>query len=416
MRVLTLPSWFPSPDAPVAGSFIDEFVGALAEYHPEVLNDVVLLRPEIWLAAKRPLSALAAVARDRSQEPVRSRRDDRGFMRHEVRTRRWTDRLFNGGRTRAAREVYRLCRALERTGPSFDLVHAHVVEPAGRVARRVANVLGVPLVITEQMSPFPFAELVAPDGSLNADVRRVFAEAAAVIAPSRAQANDIGRRCDCSPIVIPNGCNDQEFMPRTGGRPQRSTLDLIAVGGLLPQKGFDVLLAAFARAHSARPRLRLTICGDGPDRSVLHAQAERLSLAGLVRWAGLVDRGAMPEAFRAADAFVLSSRHESFGVVCIEAAATGLPILATDCGGPGDIVTEVNGILVAPDSVDALADGLVQLHDSIDRFDPAAIRADFLRRFSFKAVTQRVVDLYENVLSRASRVDSAKVTTTVGAT
>ena len=416
MRVLTIPSWFPAPDAPVAGSFIDEFVGALAEHHPEVQNDVVLLRPEIWLAAKRPVRALVDLAGARGRGSVRTMRDPRGFTRHELRTLRWTDRLWNGGRTRAARDVYQLCRSLESTGPRFDLVHAHIVEPGGRVARRVANWLGIPFVITEQMSPFPFAELIESDGSLNGDVTKTFTNAAAVVAPSQAQADDIERWCGCKAVVIPNGCDEKEFSPRLGARSPRPTLEVIAVGGLLPQKGFDLLLSAFARAYSVRPRLRLTICGDGPDRSALHAQAARLGLAEVVHWPGMVDRASIPEVFRQADAFVLSSRHESFGVVCIEAAATGLPILATDCGGPRDIVNELNGILVAPDSVDALADGLVRLHDNIDRLDPAAIRADFQRRFSFKATTRRMVDLYARVTDRASRPDRPTTKATAVAT
>lgn len=398
MRVLTLPSWFPSTEAPVAGSFIDELVGALAEFHPEVQNDVALLRPEVWLSARRPLRALATLATLRGDHHVRTGRDARGFGRHEVHNVRWTDKLSNGGRTRAARGLYELCRALERTGPGFDLVHAHVVEPAGRVGYRLARLLGVPLVLTEQMSPFPFPELVRPDGSLERDVHRAFLEASAVIAPSHAQASDIQHWCECQPLVIPNGSNEQLFSPSPDGRGERESIELIAVGGLARQKGFDILMEAFARARATRPALRLTICGDGHDRSHLHELAQRLALDDSVRWRGLVSRDEMPEVFRNADAFVLSSRHESFGVVCIEAMATGIPVLATDCGGPRDIVNETNGILVAPNSVEALAEGLVRLHDELPRFDSEAIRRDFLRRFSFRAVTARLVELYERVI------------------
>lgn len=401
LRVLTLPSWFPSAEAPVAGSFIDELVGALAAFHPELQNDVILLRPEVWLAAKRPLRSLVTWARLNGNDAVLGR-DPRGFGRHELRTLWWTEKLSNGGRKRAARKVYELCRQLEGTGPKFDLVHAHVVEPAGRVGFRVAKLLGIPLVLSEQMSPFPFPELVSLNGSLEPDVQRAFASAGAVIAPSEAQAADIRRWCGCEPVVIPNGCDEQTFSPNRVSV-QRETVDLVAVGGLVRQKGFDILLDAFARARAARPRLRLTICGDGPDGASLREQAERLCLGDSVRWAGLVSRADMPQAFQGANAFVLSSRHESFGVVCIEAIATGIPVLATDCGGPRDIVNQTNGILVAVDSVDALADGLIRLHDEMPGFDSAAIRADFLRRFSFRAVTGRVVELYERVIEAHSR-------------
>ena len=101
--------------------------------------------------------------------------------------------------------------------------------------------------------------------------------------------------------------------------------------------------------------------------------------------------------FRSADAFVLPSRHESFGVVCIEALATGLPVLATRCGGPEDIVDDTNGVLVPIENSHALAEGLERV--MLQEWDSTAIRTVFLHRYSTRAVSTAIRQLYDSVLS-----------------
>lgn len=119
---------------------------------------------------------------------------------------------------------------------------------------------------------------------------------------------------------------------------------LIAVGRLVRQKGFDILLDAVSQ--STNQAFHLTILGDGPDREKLTAQRDRLGLTARVHFAGDVQN---PERWLAhAAAFVLSSRWEGFGHVIVEAMASGAPVIATNCPwGPVDIIqNEKNGLLI----------------------------------------------------------------------
>lgn len=110
----------------------------------------------------------------------------------------------------------------------------------------------------------------------------------------------------------------------TRARPGRQFL---AVGRLVPQKNFTLLLDAFARI--ARPDDRLAILGEGPERRALAAQAARLGLSARLALPGHVEP--LDAWLAEADAFVLSSAYEGVPAVLIEALATGLPIVATDC-------------------------------------------------------------------------------------
>ncbi|OGQ98646.1 MAG: hypothetical protein A2284_16250 [Deltaproteobacteria bacterium RIFOXYA12_FULL_61_11] len=128
---------------------------------------------------------------------------------------------------------------------------------------------------------------------------------------------------------------------------------VVAMGRLTPQKGFDLLLEAFAEVR-AEPRPHLYLLGSGPLREALEHQAERLGLVGRVHFLGTVrNPGAI---LRKADLFVLSSRYEGFPNALCEAMACGLPVVSADCPcGPAELIEpEKNGLLVPPGSSAAL--------------------------------------------------------------
>ena len=130
------------------------------------------------------------------------------------------------------------------------------------------------------------------------------------------------------------------------------------MGRLVRQKGFDLLLEAFARALPDAPNATLTIFGEGPERAALDAQASALGIRDSVRFPGVTETpGAWLEA---GEIFVLSSRFEGFPNVLVEALAGGLATIAFDCPwGPSTILSDLNsGILVPPEDVDALGRAL----------------------------------------------------------
>ena len=131
------------------------------------------------------------------------------------------------------------------------------------------------------------------------------------------------------------------------GRPAQ----ILAVGRLSPEKGMTDLVAAFARLD--RPDARLAIAGDGPERERLVAQVAGLGLEGRVTFLGHCDP--TPH-YRTARLVVVPSRSEAFGLVLVEALAHGLPIVATACHGPVEILEAGrHGEIVPIADPDALA-------------------------------------------------------------
>jgi GalNAc-alpha-(1->4)-GalNAc-alpha-(1->3)-diNAcBac-PP-undecaprenol alpha-1,4-N-acetyl-D-galactosaminyltransferase len=178
---------------------------------------------------------------------------------------------------------------------------------------------------------------------------------------------------------------------------------VVAVGHLVPLKGFDLLVEGFARCAVAHPDWRLVIWGEGPERERLLALAER---HGIARRVELPGRSATPGAWlETAGIFVLASRHEGFPNVLVEAMAAGLPVIATDCpaGGPRAMISDgVDGLLVANEDVAALARSLERLMadpHARHRLGDAAARS--AERFSLPQIMARWTALVEEAAGPA---------------
>jgi len=177
---------------------------------------------------------------------------------------------------------------------------------------------------------------------------------------------------------------------------------LLAAGRLTPQKGFDLLIEAFAGLVPEFPTWRLVILGEGPEREKLHRRIGDLALEGRVSLPGLA--GNMAEWHAAADLFVLSSRFEGFPNALLEALAAGVPAVATDCAtGPREILRDgVDGALVPPEDVEALTAGLRALMASEAMRDAAGrSAAENTARFALAPIAGQWEALIEQL--RAER-------------
>jgi glycosyltransferase involved in cell wall biosynthesis len=195
--------------------------------------------------------------------------------------------------------------------------------------------------------------------------------------------------------VVHNGVSRKEFEPIIA-RPDAT--DLVFMGEFRPVKGIDVLIAAIAKLHRDGHAVTATLVGDGPERDVLHAQVERLGLAGVVRF-----RPAMParDAQTLGRIMVIPSRAESLPYVVLEAAAAGLPLITTKVGGIPEIYGTLTDTLVPAEDVGALAQTIAGTLDHPDATAELARRLQerVASSFSVDTMVDGVLSAYETALA-----------------
>ena len=172
----------------------------------------------------------------------------------------------------------------------------------------------------------------------------------------------------------------------------------IAVGSLLPRKGYDLLIQAFA-ASGLQDKCSVRIIGEGPERQRLDQLIEECGLRESVSLSGRMEKGEIVCALRESDAFVLSSRSETFGVVCIEALSQGLPCIATICGGPEEFLTEEDGVLIAPEDTNALTEAMRFIYENRAKYNPQAISERCLGRFAPRVIASQLTRIFDDVVN-----------------
>jgi len=291
-----------------------------------------------------------------------------------------------------AREIGRLARE-----EPLDLVHAHWWIPAG-IAARLARLAGAPpYVVTLHGTD---VRLLRGGVALRGLGRRVLRDAAAVTAVSTFLAEGAAAAgLESKAVVVqPMPADLAGFERRSSGGD-----GILTVGRLAPQKRIDLILSAVAELHREGIAPRLSVIGDGPERSALEARALELGIAGTTRFVGAVPPHELPAAMGNPDVFAFAAREEGLGLVVAEAFFLGVPVVAmAGGGGAADLVRDgAGGTLVADGEVHAFAEAIrACLADPESRSRAARYGDDLKRRFEPATAAEGFEALYRRVSGR----------------
>jgi glycosyltransferase involved in cell wall biosynthesis len=386
----SLPAELPAAVRFAKSPYAAVFVRDLAEHLSALLSVEILIPARYMFSLRHPLRSMRefrALGEVSKNGPVKER--FRFWKCRAALCRRPLDLL-------ACRREARALDLLVGSAPAPDIIHAHFTFPAGCAAAMVARKRGIPYVITAHESYLVELLKRPVAGRL---VRRALFGARRITVPSNYQRQRLLKalpQLEERTLVVPNGVNTDLFTCRERVS-VRAPARLAFVGNLVAIKNLPILLRAAWQLAGEGFDFELRIAGTGHLRSQLEAAAA--PLGGSVRFLGALDRNEVAELLRNTDVLILPSRTETFGVVLIEALASGVPVVATRCGGPEEIVTPEVGRLVQVGNPTELTAAIKGVCCDLAAYPRATLAAYARERFSLEAVAGRLASVYEEVLA-----------------
>lgn len=275
-----------------------------------------------------------------------------------------------------------------------DIIHSHFLEISNSIVK-LAKKENVKLVLTEHL-----ACLTLPDAmkKYKVLVDKTYSKADKILTVSPALQKILKDSFGYNSLYVPNVINTEAF--KFIEREKKNSFEFITVGSLIQRKQIDLVVKVFAKHISNFNGARLTIIGEGEDRKIIEKIITEYKVKEKVKLCGLQSREFIAKAMQKAHCFVLPSRAETFGVVYVEAMATGLPVIATKCNGPEHFINETNGLLIEVDDENALKKAMIYMYNNAHNYNAKAIAANIQKEFSEEALVKRLKNTYNEVIMK----------------
>jgi glycosyltransferase involved in cell wall biosynthesis len=385
-HVLIVPSFYPTPQKPLNGTFFRDHVHTMRDADWTVGVTYAETRSLRQFSLRGLLTSHFQVS-ESLEEGIRT-----------LRLHSWNPgaQTYAGGKT-WGRLCARLIKEYVRRVGRPDVIHAHNALWAGEAARMASADNGIPYLITEHSSQILSRELTPRQRTA---ATRVYLEASGVSTVSQRLGDVVNEFSRREVTIIPNPIDTNFFTQPPSARFDFDGRRFVTVANLNANKRVDLLLRAFVLVVHENPRSGLVIVGDGPTRIQLERLASELGISHSVHFAGAAGRIAVRDALWNSSCFVSTSDCETFGMAVAEALSTGLAVVATRSGGPEEILGGGLGVLV--DAGDEA--GLARAMCAVDRptvEERAERRKAIIARYSRQVVSRCYDQFYRRALQES---------------
>lgn len=387
MKVLIIPSWYPYKRFPYTGKFLVDQAEALAQCGQVDISLLNWGQNAFQLTIRHPWQSLVKLYHFIRSKPSSNRISEHLeeiYLPHLT----WTSYITKGNITGLAKKTTRLVKP--------DLIHAHVTFPAAYLACRIAELTGIPYLITEHSGPFPFPEFVSPKG-VSPLILKPMQSASRIVAVSSYLKHEIKVKTNLESVIIPNVVNTDVYKASDSAR-KPGRFRMFTLSRLSSEKGAWDLIQALKLISDKGLDFQLLWGGEGKLKKQLKSLIENYGLQDKVILLGGLAPNETLTYYQDCDCFVLASRLETFSVVLIEALSFGKPVIATNCGGPRDIVNDLCGILVPKQNPVLMAKAIMTMSLKYPEYSPSAIRKHCVENYGFESVSRKLLALYREIL------------------
>ena len=384
MHVLILPSWYPLHENDLNGCFFREQAHALAKKGTKV--GVIIPQFRSLRLGKKAICG-------KYNSEIWQDGDISTYFTHDV---FWFPKIPYIDLNRWINAGLNLFEKYIKEQGVPDIIHVHSLLLAGPLALAIHKKYQIPYCVTEHSSLYARGLIKNWEWKyLNNSAQ----SARKLLAVSKSLTDILeskfsNTKWDIFPNLLDNiftESSQRDFPTRKE--------QLCAVGFLNKNKGFDLLIKAFAKVLQYSPQLKLCIGGDCPEKENLQNIIMDLKLENSVFLLGSLARKDVCKLMSESKCFILSSHVETFGIVVIEALSQGTPVIATLCGGPNSLLTPNDGVFVKPNDEADLAKGIMEYLNNQDKFDHRKIRERCISNYSEAAFAEKLMKIYTEIHS-----------------
>ncbi len=395
-HIYHIPTWWPTHQNPHKGIFISELIKSIAELSPQYHHTIGVHESSLkWISPRHLARDLRQLFFTSYAIPIA------GVPNVITKT---TARVIGMNPHIGINYISALIRKHELLIASLphrpDLIHVHVSYPSLAIGYTLAEKYKIPFLLSEHSSQFPDARF-DQFGYDSDNVTMMLKAAKSIVSVSSFLTSRFQSYGFLSSHIIPNAVHWTKPPLKVRAPFKYFNFVLIAVMND-PKKKVDLLLKAIHHLSRTFTEFKVHIAGDGALLPSYRLLADQLSINTYIQWHGSVNATQKMNLLSTAQCLVISSDYETFGITAIEAHSFGLPVLATRCGGPEEIVSAQNGLLVQKNDVEALAQGMLYFIQNIAQYDPSTIQTLCYNRYDRLNVAQQYSDLYRDILRDAT--------------
>jgi len=386
MKICVIPSWYP----PNGGGFFQQQSEVLSKNGHEVtvlvVNGVSIKKPLNWL--KSFISLFQKNYAKSLEGPLTVYRQTCPSI---PKSEKLSTYIY-------ALKVKQMFNKLHKDNP-MEVIHVHSLIWGGYAAYKINKKWGIPYVVTEHRGRFvnnSFVEKPQLKSIHSNLVKKAACNSYGVYPVSSSMIPFLSGVINESTAkigVLPNMVNIDKFQILPKGHSNSFTF--FSLAGLVELKGFHELIKAFNIVSKKVPSAKLVIGGDGPKRDYLEKLTRELNLESKITFTGNIEHHLVNDYMNKADAFVLATRYEAFGVVYIEAMACGLPVVTTRAGGPESIISSDVGYLSEVGDIDELANNMIKMVNNYEQFDAVKIRQKAVEQYSEDAIYKQIIQILQ---------------------
>jgi L-malate glycosyltransferase len=280
-----------------------------------------------------------------------------------------------------------------------DIVHVNVTLPMGILALLLDIFKGTPYVITEHFSEFTKQTKQIKKSFI---LYIIFKRSRKIMPVSKVLEQSLKNFYPTEKIVvIPNTIDTHIFYPESS-IDNRLKKRILFVSRLMDEiKNISGVIEAIYEISKSRDDFILNIIGDGPDRIYLESLATHLGLNNtFIMFQGSIANSEIAKNMRKSDFLIINSNYETFSVVCLEALASGIPVISTRCGGPEEFINKDVGILIKKEDQTELLHAINYMLDNSKNYDLKVLHEYVKNKYGFYEIGKQIFQIYLKIINK----------------